>query len=403
MCRFVNSSHRCCLLLVWLVVTGCEGPRQGGQEGEHSALAKTKPAQSAVQAKPVQAVPPTESALAAAAKEPELHRAQRQLMGTPWAVTIAGGDPVAARQASEQAFDEVARLEALLSEWMPNSQISRVNDNAGIKPQQVGPELLACIKVSQQVARWSGGAYDISWAALRGLWDFSADSKRVPPSAAQVKALLPLWNYRLIRVDEADKSVFLARKDMQIGLGGVAKGYALDRMGEILRARGFKDFLVFAGGQILIGGKRGSRLWRVGIQHPRAQTYFGFIEATDSSIATSGDYEHAFVHENRSYHHIIDPKTGFPSDKTASVTVIAPTALWADAVDTAVFIMGPERGLEALRTAPGGPIEAVIVGPDLRLHVSEGAKSRLLLRYSLDATLHLQAPLPPDAPNGQLD
>ncbi len=348
---------------------------------------------------------PLKSAAATPApvEEPALHKVDRKLMGTIWAVTIAGGDAERARAASDEALDEVARLETLLSEWKPDSEISRINDNAGLKPQPAGPELLACIRASQDVARWSDGAFDISWAALRGLWDFSEHSAHIPPSKAAVQAKLPLWNYRLIRVDEQAKTVRLDKKGMQIGLGGVAKGYALDRMGDILRARGFANFLVFAGGQILVGGKRGSRPWRVGIQHPREDNYFGFIEASDCSIATSGDYEHAYRYEGHTYHHIIDPKTGFPSERTASVTVIAPTALSADAVDTALFIMGPERALEALPQAPGGPIEAVLVGPDLKVHASPGAKPRVLLRYALDADQHLLAPLPRDAPNGTLN
>jgi thiamine biosynthesis lipoprotein len=319
-------------------------------------------------------------------------------MGTPWAVTIAAEDGVAARKAAEAALDEVARLEGLLSEWTPTSEISRVNQNAGVSPQHVSKELLACVLASQEVSRWSNGAFDISWASLRDLWDFSPDSQHVPPTKAQVKARLPLWNYHLIQVDEAAQTVYLEKKGMQIGLGGIAKGYALDRLGEILRARGFHDFLAFAGGQILVGGKRGDRLWRVGIQHPRKNDYFGFIEASDCSIATSGDYEHSYEYQGHRYHHIIDPKTGFPNERSASVTVIAPTALWADAVDTALFIMGPERALEALPKAPGGPIDAVIVDPELRVHVSEGAKSKVLLRYELAADGKLIAPMPRDVP-----
>jgi thiamine biosynthesis lipoprotein len=336
------------------------------------------------------------------AEEPVIHRFERKLMGTIWAVMIAGGETSQAKLAADAAFDETARLEDLLSEWREDSEISRVNQHAGRQPAPIGAELMACLEASLQIARWSHGAFDISWAALRDLWDFSAASKHVPPSAEAVKARLPLWNYRLIRVNRSDSTAFLAKKGMQIGLGGVAKGYALDRMGEILRGRGFGNFIIFAGGQLLVGGKKGDRPWRVGIQHPRAQGYFGFIEASDCSVSTSGDYEHSFEHQGRRYHHIIDPKTGSPSEKSSSVTVIAPTALWADAVDTALFIMGPEAALKALPSAPGGPIEAVLVGPDLRLVTSPGAKERLLMRYTLDAQGRLDHVLPPDVPPQRL-
>ncbi len=323
---------------------------------------------------------------------PPMTGGDRQLMGSPWHIGISGArDPAAARAAIERAFDEVARLESLLSEWRPTSEISRVSAAAGGAPARVGPELLACVKASLEVARWSDGAFDISWASLRGLWDFSRDSAHVPPTPDAVRARLPLWNYRNILVDEAASTIALRRAGMALGLGGVAKGYALDRVAEILVAAGFPDFVVFGGGQVLVGGKRGGRGWRVGIQHPRTpERYFAFVEVEGpASVSTSGDYEHSWEHEGRRYHHILDPRTGFPSERSASVTVISPTALWADAVDTAVFILGPRRGLDALRTAPGGPHEAIVVDPQLRLSATPGTERRLVMRATLDAAHRL--------------
>jgi thiamine biosynthesis lipoprotein len=310
---------------------------------------------------------------------PVQHRAERKLMGTIWSITLVGGEARAAQVAAERALDEIARLEALLSEWQRDSEITRVNKAAGVAPVQVGPELLKCVQASLEIARWSGGAFDISWAGLRGLWDFGPDSAHVPPSAARVKELLPLWNYRNIVVDEAKSTIFLKRKGMQIGLGGVAKGYALDRAGELLQQAGFANYLMYAGGQVLTHGKKGDRPWRVGIQHPREPRHFAFVEIENGSLATSGDYEHSYLYEGRQYHHIIDPKTGFPSAKSASVTLVAQTALWADAVDTAVFILGPKHGLNALKSAPGGPFAAAVVDPELHLHVSDAMRDRLVM------------------------
>jgi FAD:protein FMN transferase len=326
-----------------------------------------------------------------------LHRVERKLMGTIWAITIAGGSAEQARAAGMRALDEAARLERSLSEWLPESDISRVNRAAGIEPVVVGPELIECVRVSLEVARWSKGAFDITWAALRGVWDFSADSSHVPPSEKAVKALLPLWNYRNVVLDEARSTVFLKRRGMQIGLGGVAKGYALDRSGELLREAGISDFLIFAGGQVLTHGRRGDRPWRVGIQHPREPRHFAFVEIENGSLATSGDYEHAYVHEGRTYHHIIDPKTGFPSDKTSSVTLIAPNGLWADAIDTAIFIMGPERGLAALASAPGGPFSAAVVDPTMRLKLSKGMAEKLVMTAEIGADGALGRPLAKEA------
>jgi thiamine biosynthesis lipoprotein len=325
-------------------------------------------------------------------------RTQRQLMGTVWMVGISGGDEAAAKVASEKALDEVARLEGILSEWKPTSEVSRVNAAAGVSAVKVGPELLACVVTSLQVARWSGGAFDISWAALRDLWDFGPNSAQEPPSLEAVKARLPLWNWHNIKVDASKSTLFLAKKGMQIGLGGIAKGYALDRAASVLRAAGFNDFLIFGGGQVLVHGHRGKRLWRVGIQNPRDASYFGFVDVTDASVSTSGDYEHSYMYHGKRFHHIIDPATGFPSDKAASVTVIASTGLWADAVDTAVFIMGPDRGLRALSKAPGGPIDGVMVDPDLRVYATPGGASRLTLANQLDAENRIGPELRPGDP-----
>jgi thiamine biosynthesis lipoprotein len=313
-------------------------------------------------------------------------------------VGISGGDEQAGKVASNKALDEVARLETLLSEWKPDSEVSHVNAQAGIAPVHVGEELMTCVTTSLQVARWSDGAFDISWAALRDLWDFGPDSRHVPPTKEAVKARLPLWNWRNIIVDAAKSTIFLKQRGMQIGLGGIAKGYALDRAADIIKKAGFNDFLIFGGGQVLVHGLRGKRMWRVGIQHPRDASYFAFVDATDASVSTSGDYEHSYFYQGKRYHHIIDPATGFPSEKTASVTVIASTGLWADAVDTAVFILGPKRGLDALAKAPGGPIDGIMVDPELRVSATVGAARKLVFSTHLDAELHIGTPLEPGDP-----
>jgi FAD:protein FMN transferase len=327
--------------------------------------------------------------------QPTLQKAERRLMGTIWAITLVSDDASKAREAASRAFDEIARLEQSLSEWRPDSDISHVNQQAGIAPVKVAPELIECVKASLEVARWSHGAYDISWAALRGLWDFSADSAHVPPSKARVKSMLPLWNYKNIVLDETKGTVFLKKKGMQIGLGGVAKGYALDRAGELLIEAGFPNFLIYAGGQVLVHGKKGDRKWRVGIQHPREPRHFAFVEIEDGSLATSGDYEHSYEHQGVVYHHIIDPKTGFPNRNSSSVTLIAKTALWADAVDTAVFILGPKRGLEMLATAPGAPFEATVVDPMMRLALSPHMREQLVMTAEIAPDGTIGAPRAP--------
>lgn len=324
---------------------------------------------------------------------------REHLMGTEWKIGVYGCDATRAQATSERALDEVARLEALLSEWQSTSEISAVNHAAGEHPVHVGPELWACVQASLDVARWSDGAFDISWAALRDLWDFSEHGSQRPPTLAQVRARLPLWNWRHIVTDEVAQTIFLTTRGMQIGLGGVAKGYALDEAARILRTDGFEDFVIFGGGQVLVGGMHGTRPWRVGIQHPRDPTrYVAFVEVSGPmSVSTSGDYEHMFTYEGRRYHHILDPHTGFPSENTASVTLLTPTGLWADAVDTAAFILGPARAVRMLATAPGGPHEAIFIDPELRLSTTPGTERRLVMRATLGAEHRIGAWQEPDA------
>lgn len=334
-----------------------------------------------------------------AGAQPPLHRIERRLMGTHFSIAISGGDEATARASATRAMDEIARLETVLSEWIPESPISRVNAAAGGAPVPVPAELMTCVRAGLEVAQWSDGAYDISWAALRDLWRFGTNGRDVPPSREDVAARLPLWDYRRIAVDALAGTIRLEQAGMQIGLGGIAKGYALDRAAAMLLEDGHRDFMLYAGGQVLVHGLRGDRKWRVGIQHPREPRYFAFVEVTDASVATSGDYEHSFTYEGRRYHHILDPDTGFPSERSTSVTVIAETGLWADAVDTAVFIMGPERGLPALASAPGGRIEAIVVDPEMRLWATPGGASSLVMRAELDAAWHIG----PDRPRGGPD
>jgi FAD:protein FMN transferase len=157
--------------------------------------------------------------------------------------------------------------------------------------------------------------------------------------------------------------------------------------------------LIYAGGQVLVHGMKGERRWRVGIQHPREPRHFAFVEVEDGSLATSGDYEHSYEHEGTVYHHIIDPKTGFPSRASSSVTLIAKTALWADAVDTAVFIKGPQQGLELLKTAPGGPFDVAAVDPQMRLSLSPHMRERLVMTAEIAPDGTIGAPRAPDGPH----
>lgn len=311
-----------------------------------------------------------------------LFKRSRPMMGTIFEITVAGSTDELAEPAVRAALDEIQRLETVLSEWRPDSEISRINAAAGSQPVQVGEETMAVVKAGVEVSRWSDGAFDLSWAALRGMYTFQPGEENIPP-LRDVRAKLPLVDWQRIAVDDAAQTIFLSRDGMAIGTGGIAKGYALDRAAAILQRAGLASFMLFGGGQVQVRGMRGDRAWRVGIQHPRQPTYFAFLEATGGSVSTSGDYEHAFVdREGRRWHHIIDTDTGLPSTKSMSVTLLSERGIYADALSTAAFVLGPERALAMLAALPFRA-EAVIVGADCKLYTTPGTAERLVMRTEL--------------------
>jgi len=319
-----------------------------------------------------------------ARSEAPVIRAERAMMSTVYQVSVVGQDEAAAQTAMGHALDEIARLETVLSEWQDDSEVSQVNAAAGRAPVHVGEETFAVLDAGLRVSRDTGGTFDLTWAALRGLYLFQRGEERVPTDE-EIAARLPLVGHADLVVDAEAHTAFLRRPGMAIGTGGIAKGYALESAEETLVREGFPDFMIFGGGQVQLHGQRGDRLWRVGIQHPRrAGEYIAYFDATDGSISTSGDYEHYFIDEEGTrWHHIIDLRTGRPARETVQVTVLSRRGIEADAYSTACFVMGPARCLEILPTLPGHP-EAVIIDRDMRVHMTPGTRERLTFRVPLD-------------------
>ncbi len=308
------------------------------------------------------------------------HRS-RHMMGTLFSIAVAGASRRNAHSAVDAAFDEMARLETALSEWRKDSEISRINAAAGTEPVRLSDDSWAVIKAGMEVSKWSRGAFDMSWAVMRDLWRFEPGRHRIA-TPEEIAKRRHLMRFQDIVLDEAAHTVMLRQPGMRIGLGGIAKGYALDRAADILLRHGIANFMLYGGGQVRVHGKRGERPWRVGIRHPRRMDYFGFLEVSSGSISTSGDYERAFFARGRRWHHILDPRSGLPAEHTASVTVIAQKGVYADALSTALFVLGPDAALRRLPTAPGTP-QAIIVDTDLKLHVSTAIKERLQMRVPL--------------------
>ena len=300
----------------------------------------------------------------------------RPLMSTVFRIQI-DSPPDNAETVIRQAFQEIERLETVLSEWREGSDISKINAQAGQKPVKVSDDTLRVVDAGMDVSAWSRGAFDLSWAALWGLYDFRPDSIKIP-SAGQVEPRLKLINYENIRVSKKYNTVFLKKRGMAIGTGGIAKGYALDHAGAILRGGGVEHYMIFGGGQVQVHGRRSGRPWRVGIQHPRdPNSYFAALESTGASFSTSGDYEHAvFDGSGKRWHHIIDTKTGRPAEKSLSVTIMTAEGIYADALSTAAFVLGPKKALRML-SRMAYPAEAVIVGADCKVYLTPKAKKQI--------------------------
>jgi thiamine biosynthesis lipoprotein len=264
-------------------------------------------------------------------------------------------------------------VENTANEWRDGSPLAEVNRRAG-EPVPAPAELREILRRALTVAGQTDGAFDPTWAALWGLWDF--DHPRVP-SMQEVESRLPHIGWARVVLDDAAGTVLLPDPDMRLGLGGIAKGWALDRAANDLRARGIDDFLLSAGGQVLAGGMRDGRPWRVGIRDPRGSRNesLGTIEVTDQSVSTSGDYERYFELDGQRWHHILDPRTGMPSRGAQGATVVCADGTTADAWSTALMVLGQERGFELLSRQRG--IEAALIDELGTIHTTPGLKLRL--------------------------
>lgn len=293
---------------------------------------------------------------------------ERALMGTQVIVKAVGSDRKQLDAAMKAAFDEVWRLERMMSNFMPESELSLINRQAGKSPARVSRELFDVIKRAVSFSELTGGTFDVSFASVGKLWNFRTG---VLPDPAAVKAQLPFVNYRKIQLNEEESSVFLPFPQMEIGLGGIGKGYAMDRAMAVLVAHGIDNAIVMAGGDTLVKGKKGTELWRIGLRDPdKKDGILAVLPLEDQAISTSGDYERFFIKDGVRYHHILDPATGYPAMKCRSVTILAQDATTSDALTKAVFILGPERGLALIEKMEN--VESIVIDQHGTMYLSSG-------------------------------
>ena len=289
-------------------------------------------------------------------------------MGTAINVELWHEDAEQGRVLTQSVMNEMRRIDDLMSTYKPESELSAVNTNAANGPVHISTELFALIEHALDFSEVTSGAFDITYASAGQHYDYRSGKK---PDKQQLQAALPAINYHHVKLDTQQTTVEFLYPGVRIDLGGIAKGYAVDRSIGILQGAGVRNALVSAGGDTRVIGKRWDRPWNVGIRNPRDKdSIVSMIPLENSAISTSGDYERYFEDDGVRYHHILNPGTGESTHEIHSSSIIGNVATDTDALSTSVFVLGVEKGLQLINSIPD--TEAVIIDNKGRMHYSEG-------------------------------
>ncbi len=290
------------------------------------------------------------------------------LMGTRVSVDLWHEDVQRGRDLVQSVLTEYRRIDARMSTYKEDSELSRVNRDAATFPVSVSDELFELLQRALELSAMSDGAFDITYESVGYLYDFRA---AVRPSADEIGTRLDAINHEYVQLDARARTVAFARPGVRINLGGIAKGYAVEHGAALLRAAGVEYAMLNAGGDTRVLGDRRGQPWIIGIRHPRTPgAVVTRLPLEDEAISTSGDYERFFEEGGRRYHHILNPSTGEPTEGVLSVTVLGPDATLTDGLSTAVFVLGTRRGLALIDRTAG--YEAIVVEADGRLSYSSG-------------------------------
>jgi thiamine biosynthesis lipoprotein len=300
----------------------------------------------------------------------EWYKRTDAIMGTRIYVELWDTDAAHGEASIDAVMAEMRRIDDLMSHYKPESQLSKINQHAADEPVVVDKELFDLIKLSTHYSEITEGAFDITYASVGYLYNYPM---HIRPTEEQIKAALPAVNWRNMKFDDVHHSVFFEHKGMRIDLGGIGKGYAVDRGIEILQKRGIQHAVVTAGGDSRIIGDHMGRAWLVAIRHPDdPNKVVTRIPLSDAAMSTSGDYERYFDENGVRYHHIIDPRTGHSASKVRSATIIGPTATQTDGMSKTAFVLGAEKALEIINRMP--EYDAVFVKPDGKVLYSNGLR-----------------------------
>jgi thiamine biosynthesis lipoprotein len=305
---------------------------------------------------------------------PGIHQSSRALMGTRVDLTLQGDDPAALAAASDAVFAEMTRLADMMSRYRSTSALNAINLAAGLQAVPVPPELMQVLRLARQAAQRSGGAFDATVGALRG-WDFDPGHPSIP-SAQQVAAQLHLVGPQGLQLDERAGTAFLTRRGMRLDLGGIAKLPILQAGLQQLPRFGVANAMLNGGGDVLVTGELNGRPWRVGLRDPRQpDQLLGMVALRQGWVAASGDYERFVMHRGQRLHHILDPKTGYPSRGPHGVVLISERLDDLNGLGTAIMVAGAPAGRARVAQTPG--LDALIVDADNSLWLSPGMARRL--------------------------
>lgn len=293
-------------------------------------------------------------------------------MGTRVSVRLWYEEGEASRAAAEEAVDaaiaEIDRIEQLMSTYIEDSRISAVNRQAAERAVPAGEELYGLVETALRVSRLTDGAFDITYDSVGQHYDYRAGRR---PDAATIEQEIGHLDYRLVTLLPEQHAIRFERAGVRINLGGIAKGYAVERAIAVLAAAGYRHAIVTAGGDSRLLGDRGGEPWVVGVRDPRKEQGVAVrLPLVDEAISTSGDYERYFEEDGVRYHHILSPDTGEPARGVYSATVVGPDGVLTDALSTSVFVLGVERGLALIEKLPG--YEAIVIDAGGRMHYTVG-------------------------------
>lgn len=290
------------------------------------------------------------------------------IMGTSIHVELWHEEAAQAERLIDAVMTQMRHVDSTMSPYIKTSELYRINELAAVKPQVISPALFDLIRQSIAISELSDGVFDITYASVGYLYNYREHTK---PSNKQIESLLPAINYRWIKLDDKARTIFFAHANVKIDLGGIAKGYAVDRSIELLEKAGVKNALISAGGDTRMLGDRHGRPWMVGIRHPRDRDKNAvMLPLEDVAISTSGDYERFFEENGTRYHHILSPKTGKSTHVVQSVSIIGPSATMTDGLTKIIFINGVEKGMPVIESVEG--YDAIVIDNEHRVHYSKG-------------------------------